>query len=113
MAIKSKVNVADDTISVISGIAATQVPGVLAMGDGVTFNVLPFISRNNLKKGVEIVKDENTGELTIKLTIVLKDGENLKKVSANVQEKVKESVEQMLDLTVAKVIVRVAKVDDI
>lgn len=110
--IKTDVKVADDTIAMIVGIATTSVKGVASLGEGVTFKALPFIGSNSLKKGVVIEKDDRD-DIVINVTIVIEQGADLKKTCINIQEKVKESVESMLDLKVKKVIVRVAKINDI
>ena len=110
--IKTDIKVADDTIAMIAGIAATSVPGVASLGEGMTFKALPFIGSNSLKKGVVIEKDEK-GNNIAKLTIVIEQGKDIKKTCTNIQEKVKESIESMLDLNVKEVVVRVAKVNDI
>ena len=111
--IKTNVKVADDTIAMIAGMAATSVNGVAALGEGVTFKALPFIGSNSLKKGVVIEKSENGDSLVAKITIVIEQGADIKKTCTNIQEKVKEAVESMLDIGVKEVIVRVAKVDDV
>lgn len=111
--IKTDVKVADDTILMIAGIAATSVKGVAALGEGVTFKALPFIGSNSLKKGIVIEKDENDDNIVVNVTIVIENGADIKKTCLNIQEKVKESIESMLDLNVKEVSVRVAKVNDI
>lgn len=113
LSIKTDVKVADDTISMIAGIAATSVHGVAALGEGVTFKALPFIGSNSLKKGVVIEKDENGKNIIVKLTIVIEQGNDIKKTCLSIQEKVKESIESMLDLNVKEVSVRVAKINDV
>lgn len=111
--IKTNVQVADDTISMIAGIAATNVDGVAALGEGVTFKALPFIGSTSLKKGVAVEKDDDGKNITVKVTIVIKQGADIKKTCTSIQEKVKEAIESMLDLGVKEVSVRVAKVDDV
>ena len=95
--IKTDVKVADDTILMIAGIAATSVKGVAALGEGVTFKALPFIGSNSLKKGIVIEKDENDDNIVVNVTIVIENGADIKKTCLNIQEKVKESIESMLD----------------
>ena len=111
--IKTDVKVADDTILMIAGIAATSVEGVTALGEGVTFKALPFIGSNSLKQGILIEKDENGDNIVVNVTIVIATGVDIKKTCINIQEKVKESIESMLDLKVKEVSVRVAKINDI
>ena len=76
-------------------------------------SILTSIGSNSLKKGVLIEKDENGNSISVKVTIVVAQGADIKKTCINIQEKVKESIESMLDLNVKQVSVRVAKVDDI
>ena len=111
--IKTSVNVADDTLPIIVGIAATSVEGVASLGEGVTFKAMPFIGANSLKKGIVVTKEEKGDNVVVKITVVLKQGVDIKKVCYNIQEKAKESIESMLDLTVKEVIVKVAKLDDV
>ena len=111
--IKTDVKVADDTIAMIAGIATTSIKGVASLGEGVTFKALPFIGSNSLKKGVVIEKDDKGDNIVANITIVIEQGADIKETCTNIQEKVKESIESMLDLNVKEVIVRVAKVNDI
>lgn len=112
MANKNKIQIADDVMAIIAGIATTQVDGVVSMGEGITFKAMPFIGSKSLKKGIVIEKDQNGDNLDIKITIVLKQGADIRNTCKNIQEKVKESIESMLDIKVKKVAVRVAKIDE-
>lgn len=112
MANKNKVQIADDVMAIIAGIATTQVDGVVSMGEGITFKAMPFIGSKSLKKGIVIEKDQDGDNLDIKITIVLKQGADIRKTCKSIQEKVKESIESMLDIKVKKVAVRVAKIDE-
>lgn len=111
--VKTDIKVADDTILMIAGIAATGVKGVAALGEGVTFKALPFIGSNSLKKGIVVEKDENGDNIMVSVTIVIENGVDIKSICTSIQEKVKESIESMLDIKVKKVSVRVAKVNDV
>ena len=111
--LKTNVKISDDTINMIAGIAATSIDGVSSLGEGTTFNMIPFIESNNLKKGIEIKKNESDGSITVKLTITIKEGIEIKNTCRTIQEKVKESIESMLDMKVREVIIRVAKLDDV
>lgn len=111
--IKTDVRIADDTINMIAGMAATSVDGVVSIGEGITFKALPFIGANNLKKGVKIERNEKDGSIVATVTIVMKPGIDIKKTCLNIQEKVKDSIESMLDLVVKEVIIKVAKIDDL
>lgn len=110
--IVSNVQIADDVILSIASLAATNVDGVDSVGEGITFKAMPFIRSSNLKQSVILEKDDNGDNLVINIKVVLKQGVNMKNVCSTIQEKIKESIESMLDLNVKKVSVRVAKVSD-
>ena len=109
--LKTKINVADDVIAIISGISATSIEGVKSLGEGITLGAINFLGTNKLKKGIQIEKDDN-GDLSVLVSLVIKDGYNLQSVVTKVQEKIKESIEQMLDIAVRTVKVRVVKLDE-
>lgn len=109
---KTDVRMADDVINEIAGIAATSVKGVACLGEGLTFKNIHFTGTKNLKKGIKIVENDD-GSITVKLTVTLKNGVEIKKTSSSIQEKIKESIESMLDLKVRDVVVKVAKIDDV
>lgn len=113
MNIKTEVKVADDAINIIAGIAATSVSGVHSLGEGMTFKTIPFIGSKNLKKGIVVVKNDDDNSVSVKITVTLKNGAEIRKVCSNIQEKIKDSIESMLDITVREVIVKVAKIDDV
>lgn len=110
--IKNNVQVADDVILSIISLAATNVDGVDSIGEGITFKAMPFIGSNNLKQSVTVEKDDNGDNLIVSIKVVLKQGANLKSVCNTIQEKIKESIESMLDLNVEKVQVKVTKISD-
>ena len=109
--IKTNINVADDVIPVIAGISATSVEGVASLSNNVTSKALSFIPSNKLKNGILIVKDNDGNNLEITISIILKDGYDIREVCEQVQEKVKEAIESMLDLKVKNVTVRVAQIN--
>lgn len=113
MEMKKDIKIADDVINMIAGIAATSVDGVLSLGEGMTFKNIPFIGTKSLKKGITILRNDEDNEIIIKTIISLKNGSDVKKTCVNVQEKIKESIESMLDIKVREVVVKVAKINDV
>lgn len=109
--IKTNISVADDVIPVIAGISATSVEGVYSLSNNITSKALGFIPSNKLKNGIIILKDKDGNNLDISINIVLKDGYDIREVCEKIQEKVKESIESMLDLKVKNVAVRVAQIN--
>ena len=54
---KGKVQIADDVVAVIAGLAATEVKGVAAMAGNITNEIMSKVGRKNLSKGVKISDD--------------------------------------------------------
>ena len=61
--------------------------------------------------GLEVILDNDGNNLEITISIILKDGYDIREVCEQVQEKVKEAIESMLDLKVKNVTVRVAQIN--
>ena len=94
-----EVKIADEVVTVIAGLAATDVDGVASMEGNI----------KNLSKGVKVTVLE--GVVTVDLTLNIEFGKNILEVSKKVQDKVKSSIENMTGLEVADVNIRIAGVD--
>lgn len=101
-----EVRIADDVISMIAAISATEVEGVAGMSGNITSDLISKLGVKNLSRGVKVTIAEE--KVSIELSLELKYGISLPKVCANVQEKVKASVEMMTGLTVDEVNIRIA-----
>ena len=102
-----QVQIADEVVAIIAGLAAMEVDGVSSMAGTSTRDL---ISKKNLSKGVKV--DVLDGVVTVSLSLNLRFGKNIMEVSSKVQEKVKTAIENMTGLTVADVNIRVVGVDD-
>ena len=98
-----EVKIADEVVTVIAGLAATEVEGVASMEGNITNELVSKLGVKNLSKGVKITVLE--GVVTVDLTL------NILEVSKKVQDKVKSSIENMTGLEVADVNIRIAGVD--
>ena len=98
-----EVKIADEVVTVIAGLAATEVDGVASMGGNITNELVSKLGVKNLSKGVKVTVLE--GVVTVDLTL------NILEVSKKVQDKVKSSIENMTGLEVADVNIRIAGVD--
>lgn len=101
-----EVRIADDVISMIAAISATEVEGVAGMAGNITSELISKLGVKNLSRGVRVTITPE--KVSIDLALELKYGVSLPKVCANVQEKVKSSVETMTGLTVGEVNIRIA-----
>ena len=103
-----EVCVTENVLGVISAIAALEVDGVAAMAGGVTNEMVPKVSMKKLAKSVHVdVQDTN---VAIDLQLVIKMNENIIEISKKVQDKVKQTVENMTCLDVTIVNVNIASV---
>lgn len=104
-----EVQIADEVVAIIAGLAATEVEGVASMAGNITNELISRLGMKNLSKGVKV--DVLEGVVTVSLALNLKYNYSIMDVSAKVQDKVKNAVENMTGLEVADVNIRVAGVE--
>ena len=103
------IRVADDVVSIIAGLAATEVEGVGSMAGNITNEIVAKTGIKNLSKGVHV--DVMDGIVTVDLNLNIKYGYAIPEVSKNVQERVSSAIETMTGLEVGTINVRIASVD--
>ena len=101
--------VGEDVVSIIAGLAATEVEGVGSMAGNITNEIVAKTGIKNLSKGVHV--DVIDGIVTVDLDLNIKYGYAIPEVSGNVQERVRTAIETMTGLTVGTINVRIASVD--
>jgi uncharacterized alkaline shock family protein YloU len=106
---RAVVKIADEVVSTVAAIAATEVDGVVAMSGGLVGGLSEMLGRRNPQKGVRVEVDE--GEAAIDLTLTVRYGVRIPEVAARVQENVKAAVEGMTGLRVRAVNVHVTGVE--
>ncbi|MBO5059764.1 MAG: Asp23/Gls24 family envelope stress response protein [Clostridia bacterium] len=101
-----KVNISDDVVATIAGIAAAEIEGVTGMSGGVAHDIAEMLgAKKSPQKGVKVsVTPEGA---TIDLYIVVAFGVRIPELAWEVQENVKNSVETMTGIDVQKVNVRI------
>jgi len=104
-----EVKIADEVVAIIAALAATEVDGVASMAGNITNELISRLGMKNLSKGVKV--DVLEGVVTVSLALSLKYNYSIMDVSAKVQERVKNAVENMTGLEVADVNIRVAGVE--
>lgn len=104
-----EVKIADEVVAIIAALAATEVDGVDSMAGNITNELISRLGMKNLSKGVKV--DVLEGVVTVSLALNLKYNYSIMDVSAKVQERVKNAVENMTGLEVADVNIRVAGVE--
>lgn len=101
-----QVQIADEVIAVIAGLAATEVDGVQQMSGNITNEIVSKLGMKNLSKGVKVSIDGE--QVDVNLNLILQYGVSIPKTSKEVQEKVKGAIETMTGLTVNEVNIRIA-----
>jgi uncharacterized alkaline shock family protein YloU len=104
-----EVQIANEVVSSIAGISASEVEGVDSMAGGITNELAGKFGVKNLSKGVRVEVSDDTA--MVDLAIYMKYGYSIPDTCAQVQEKVAQAINSMTGLTVKKVNVRVAGVN--
>lgn len=107
--IKEGVNVAEEVVAIIAGLAATEVDGVNSLAGNLTNELISKAGATRLAKGVVIGADA-AGDITVKVALNMDYGYEIPAVSSQVQEKVSSAIENMTGLKVKSVDVRIATV---
>lgn len=103
------VKISDEVVAVISGIAATEIKGIIGMSANLVGGITQILSgRKNLSKGVKVSVGENSA--AIDLYVVVEYGLRIPEVAYQVQENVRKAVESMTGLNVTAVNVHVQNV---
>ncbi|MBQ4149358.1 MAG: Asp23/Gls24 family envelope stress response protein [Clostridium sp.] len=103
-----EVKIADEVVATIAAIAATEVAGVDSVAGNMTNEMLGKLGMKNLSRGVKVSVEE--GHVSVDLTLVMKYGYSIPQVSAKVQDKVKETIDNMTGLSVLDVNIKIAGV---
>ncbi len=96
-----KISIADDVVATIAGIAATEVTGVSKLAGNISKELIAKLGKKNLANGVTIEIVDSL--VYVDINLELEYGNSIKKVSEEVQVKVKQSIENMTGLKVAVV----------
>jgi len=99
------IRIADEVVSIIAGLAATEVEGIAGMSGGVAGGIAEMLGRKNFAKGVKVAVGEK--EAAVDLYIIVKYGVRIPDVALSAQENVKRAIETMTGLSVVEVNVHV------
>jgi uncharacterized alkaline shock family protein YloU len=99
------IRISDDVVATIAGLAAVETSGVTAMSGGISEGLAKRLSGKNVQKGVSVEVGQT--EAAIDLRVIVTYGIQIHEVCQQLQENVKEAVENMTGLTVVEVNVKV------
>jgi uncharacterized alkaline shock family protein YloU len=101
-----KVNISDEVVAIVAGVATTECYGLVGMASRkIQDGIAELLGRDSLSKGVVVKLEDNAVE--IDLYIIVEYGVNILEVARNVMDKVRYTVENMLGLKVKDVNVNV------
>ena len=104
-----EVQIADEVVAIIAGLAATEVNGVASMAGNITNELISKLGMKNLSKGVKVTVTED--HVVVDLSLNMKYGYSIPAVSEKVQDKVKTAIENMTGLMVLEVNIKIAGVN--
>ena len=102
------VQIADEVVAIIAGLAATEVEGVVSMAGNITNDIGGKLGMKNLSRGVKVEVLE--GVVSLRLALNIRYGYSIPETSQKVQEKVKAAIENMTGLEVADVNISITDV---
>ena len=103
------VKISDEVVSVIAGIAAAEIKGIVGMSAGITGGITQMLGgKKNLSRGVKVTVGEDSA--TIDIVVAVEYGTKIPEVATAVQENVKKAVETMTGLVVAAVNIFVSNI---
>lgn len=104
-----EIQISDEVVATIAGLAATDVEGVASMAGNLTNELIGKLGIKNLSKGVKVLVTDRS--VDVDLALHIKYNYSIVKVSKNVQERVKNAIESMTGLEVAMVNINIVNVD--
>ncbi|NOU95247.1 Asp23/Gls24 family envelope stress response protein [Paenibacillus sp. LMG 31456] len=99
------IRISDDVVSTIAGLAALETPGIAAMSGGISEGLAKRLSGKNVQKGVSV--EVGQLEAAIDLRIIVNYGSKIQEVCRDLQQNVREAVENMTGLSVVEINVKV------
>lgn len=107
---EENINISEEVITTISGIAVSEISGVAEMAGGITGGITEVLSgKKNLSKGIKA--DIAGNNVKIDVNIIVNYGVRIPDVAFDIQNKVKQTVENMTGLKVNEVNVHVQGVN--
>ena len=102
----NNIQISDDVIASIAGMAVSEVSGVAEMAGGFAGGISEVLSgKRNMSKGIKVSVQEK--EVKVDVNIIVEYGTRIPDVAFEIQNRVKKAVENMTGLKVLEVNVHV------
>lgn len=106
---QGSIRISEDVVASIAALATSETDGVSGLYSSLTSDIVSFLSKKNLSKGVRIeIGDEDNVQIEVGFLALF--GHNICDVAKQVQQNIKSSVESMTGLKVTSVNVHVGGV---
>lgn len=106
---EDRIKISEEVVMTIAGIAASEVESVVSMSGGLTDGIAGMFGKKNMGKGVKV--DMNEKDVVIDLSIIVEYGCRIHIVAKQIQNKVREAVEEMTGLNVTQVNINILGVN--
>lgn len=99
------IKISEEVVATIAGLAAAEVAGIAGMSGGIAGDLVEKLGRKSLSKGIKADVGEN--EANIDLNVIVDYGVNIHEVAVQLQNSVRNAVENMTGLEVVNVNVHI------
>ena len=104
------IEISNDVIAVIAGVAVSEVQGVASMSGGFAGGITEVLSgKKNMAKGIKVEKTDNKAKIDV--NIIVEYGSRIPDVAYEIQNRIKKAVEGMTGFKVEEVNIHVQGVD--
>ena len=104
------IEISDEVVAVIAGVAVSEVPGVAGMAGGFAGGISEvFSGKKNMAKGIKVEVEGKKAKIDV--NIIVEYGSRIPDVAYEIQTRAKKAVESMTGLQVEEVNVHVQGVD--
>ncbi len=104
------IQISNEVVAVISGVAVSEVPGVAGMAGGFAGGITEVLSgKKNLAKGIKVEVTQTHAKIDV--NIIVEYGSRIPDIAFEIQNRVKKAVENMTGLKVEEVNVHVQGVN--
>ena len=102
-----RINISEDVIAIICGVAAMECYGLVGMASrSVQDGISDFLRKDYYERGVDVQYIDDH-KVSVTLYIIVEYGVKISEVARNIQERVKYSIENTIGLDVESIDIRV------
>lgn len=103
------IRISEEVIASIAAFAASETEGVVGLYAGRTSEIVSFLSKKNLSKGVRIELCDDDA-VKVDVSFIALYGQNICEVAKQVQQNIKSAIDSMTGLHVLEIMVHVGGV---